>query len=320
MKKNVSILLILCFLVAANSKSFAQCCAAGNPITADGSASGGGKKVLEVQALYKYSYSDTYYEGSNNSGYKYIDYSYFNFTSLHLSYGITKRLKVSVELGYFFSKAQTFVFGFARSAHGLGDGVIGLQYNAYKNLSREIDIFPYTRITLPIGQFDQMSGPVVLPIDIQPSSGSFKYALGCLISKRYLEGKVAFFVDGSAEFSQRIETDRTNYKYGNLYNASLYGSYKFWKKLTGALQLRGQLREKASDRNEELVNATGGYVMFLSPQIRYNFVKFWNIGFVFEYPFYKNMNGTQLTNKYALTFKLSRTINFNKSSAKKPDR
>nr|NQU93539.1 transporter [Bacteroidota bacterium] len=215
------------------------------------------------------------------------------------------------EIGYFFSKAQTFVFGFDRSSHGLGDGVIGLQYNAYKNFQREFDIFPYARVTLPIGEFDQMNGPVVLPIDIQPSSGSYKYSLGCLFSKRYKEGKWAFFVDGSAELSQRIETDRTNYKYGNLYNVSLYGSYKFLEKLTGALQIRSQVREKASDKNGDLVNATGGHVMFLSPQVRYNFIKFWNAGFVFEYPFYKNMNGKQLTNKYALTFKVSRTINFN---------
>jgi len=312
MMKNLSLLLIICFLGVVNSKSLAQCCAAGNPITADGSAGGGGKNILEVQALYKHSYSDTYYEGSSKSDYEYIDYSFYDFTSLYLSYGVTKRLKLSFEIGYFFAKAQTFVFGFDRSAQGLGDGIIGVQYNAYKNLHRDIDIFPYTRITLPLGDFDQMNGPVILPIDIQPSSGSYKYALGCLISKRYHEGKMAFFIDGSAEFSQRIETDRTNYKYGNLYSASLYGSYKFWEKLTGALQLRSQLREKASNKDGELINATGGFVMFIAPQIRYNFVKFWNASMVFEYPFYKNMNGTQLTNNYALTIKLSRTINFNK--------
>jgi len=309
--ENTWLLLTICLIGTVNTSTYAQCCAAGNPITADGSVGGGGKKVLEIEALYKHSYSDTYYEGNSKSDYEYIDNSSFDFTSLRFSYGISNRLKVSADIGYFFSKAQTFVFGYDRTAHGLGDAVLGVQYNAYKNFSHEFDIFPYGRITLPIGEFDQMNGPVVLPIDIQPSSGSYKYALGCFVSKRYQEGKIAFFVDGSAEFSQRIETERTNYKYGNLYNFSIYGSYKVLTKITGAVQLRSQIREKASDKNGDLINATGGTVMFVCPQIRYNFVKFWNASLVYEYPFYKNMNGKQLTNKYALTFKISRTINFN---------
>lgn len=308
-----SFLLILAVLIiSAYSKVYSQCCAAGNPITADGSASGGGKNMLEVQALYKYSYSDTYYTGDEQSDYEYIDYSYFDFTAIRLAYGITDRLKASFELGYFFAKTQTFVFGFERKAQGLGDGVIGLQYNAYRNEEIQLDIFPYGRFTLPIGQFDQMNGPVILPIDIQPSSGSFKYMLGCLVSKRFFEGKVAMFIDGSAEFSQRIDTERTNYKYGNLYNVSIYGSYKIVENLTAAVQFRSQTREQASNKNDELINATGGHVVFFVPQARYQFYKFWNVSMIYEYPFYKNMNGTQLTNNYAITAKLSRTINLNK--------
>ena len=306
----ILMLTALCLLCSESTKG--QCCAAGNPITADGSAGGGGKNILEVQALYKHSFSDTYYKGTSKSDYEYIDYSSFDFTSLRLAYGITERLKASVELGYFFSKTQTFVFGYDRSAHGIGDGVIGLQYNAWRNQEIQMDLFPYVRFTIPVGEFDQMNGPVVLPIDIQPSSGSYKYMLGALLSKRFSEGKVAVFIDGSAEFSQRINTERTNYKYGNLYNVSLYGSYKVFENLTAAVQFRSQTREKASNKNHELVNATGGHVIFLTPQLRYNFFTFWNVSMIYEYPFYKNMNGTQLTNTYAVTVRLSRTINFNK--------
>nr|NQU91107.1 hypothetical protein [Bacteroidota bacterium] len=117
MMKKVSLLFAIFLFCSVNTISYAQCCAAGNPITADGSASGGGKKILQVQALYKHSYSDAYCEGSNKSDYEYIDYSFFDFTSLHLAYGVTQRLKLSFEIGYFFSKAQTFVFGFDRSSH-----------------------------------------------------------------------------------------------------------------------------------------------------------------------------------------------------------
>ncbi len=288
-----------------------QCCAAGNPITDDGSASGGGKKVLDISVLGTYSYSDIYFEGSKKSDYEYIDYSYFMYSSVNLSYGITNRLKVSAEMGYFFAKAQYFVFDQSRNATGFGDLVVGAQYLAYKNTKRLFNIFPRFRITLPVGDFDQVDGSVVLPIDIQPSSGSYKYHIGLLFSKLYMGGNLAFFLDNSLEYSQRIETERTNYKYGNLYSNSLYAGYKIRHALTVALQLRSQYRAKASNKDGELINATGGHVMFISPQIRYNFFKTWNVSLKYDYPFYKNMNGTQLTNNYVISLRLSKSLHFN---------
>lgn len=300
-------------------QSYSQCCAAGNPISADGSASGTGKKMLEVSLLYQHSYSSIYYEGQHRSDYTYIDYSYFDFSSLRLSYGITNRLKVRAEIGYFFSKAQYFDFGpgnnYDRRANGFGDLILGVQYNVYQNTPLEIDIFPSFDFTIPVGKFDQMNGPVVLPIDIQPSSGSFKYNAGLLLSKRFKAGKFATFLSGNIEFSQRINTERTNYKYGNLYNVSLYGSYTFLRNFTAALQVRTMIRDRASGSDKGKINATGGTYLFLTPQVRYTLLKYWSLGFLFEYPIYKYVNGTQLTNDYAFSFRFSRTINFNK---KKP--
>lgn len=289
----------------------AQCCAAGNPISDDGSASGGAKKVLEAGILGTYSYSDIYFKGSDKSDYEYIDYSYFMYSSANLAYGITDKLKVTAEIGYFFAKAQYFVFDQNRNATGLGDLVLGAQYLAYQNCEKFFNIFPRVKVTLPIGTFDQIDGSVVLPIDIQPSSGSYKYQIGLLFSKMYMEGKLALFFDNSFEYSQRIETERTNYKYGNLYNNSFYAGYKVASKLTLALQWRSQYRDRASDKNKELVNATGGHVMFIAPQIRYNFWEKWNVSLKYDYPFYKNMNGTQLTNNYAVSLRLSKSIDFN---------
>jgi hypothetical protein len=310
MMRNTILLIAFLLFILSPYKSSAQCCAAGNPISGDGSASGTSKNVMEVSLYYQHSYSDTYFDGTQKTDYKYIDYSFFDYTSLRLAYGISNRIKVSAELGYFFSKAQVFDFGYDRKAYGIGDLVLGVQYMAYRNGPRSFEVYPSFHITLPVGTFDQLIGVVVLPIDLQPSSGSFKYKAGVLLSKRYLQNKLAFFIDGSMEISQRINTDRTNYKYGNLYNLSLYGSYKIVKRLTGAIQTRCQIRDKASDSNKETLQSTGGYFMFVSPQLRYNFWRSWNISAVFEYPFYKNPNGKQLTNKYAYSFRLSRAINF----------
>lgn len=67
------------------------------------------------------------------------------------------------EIGYFFSKAQTFDFGYDRSANGFWDLIMGVQYKVYQNIPLAIDIFSSFDFTIPVGKFDQMNGPVVLP-------------------------------------------------------------------------------------------------------------------------------------------------------------
>jgi outer membrane putative beta-barrel porin/alpha-amylase len=311
--RRIPLFTILLLFILITSEISAQCCAAGNPISDDGSPGGDGKYKFEAGIFGSYSYSDIYFEGNKKSDYEYIDYSYFIYSSVNVSYGITDKLKFLAEIGYFFAKSQYFVFDQNRNATGLGDLVIGGQYLAYRNNEKQFNVFPRFKLTIPVGEFDQIDGSVVLPIDIQPSSGSYKYHFGLLFSKLYMGGNLAMFFDNSFEISQRIVTDRTNYKYGNLLNNSLYAGYKFAHNFTFALQLRSQYRNKASNKNKELINATGGHVLFLSPQLRYNFLKTWNITVKYDYPFYKNMNGTQLTNNYVFSLKLSKSLDFSRN-------
>jgi len=305
----LSLLFLVAFIFSSGT-IYGQCCAAGNPISDDGSAAGVGKNMLETSLFSTYSYSDLYYKGNEKTDYKYIDYSYFLFSSVNLAYGISNRLKITAEIGYFFAKAQYFVFDQNRNATGLGDLVLGAQYLIYRNNQHSFNIFPRVRVTLPIGKFDKVDGAVLLPIDIQPSSGSFKYHIGFVMSKLFMGGNLALFFDNSVEFSQRIQTSRTNYKYGNLYNNSLHAGYKLHPKLTASLQIRSQIREKASDKNKELINATGGHVMFSALQLRYLIAPKWNVMLKYEFPFYKNMNGTQLTNNYVVSLRLSKNFDF----------
>ncbi len=299
-----------------NQTSFAQCCAAGNPDSDDAFNSGGGKNVLTASTLYKYSYSDTYFEGTKALDYQYIDFSSFNYMSISLSYGISDRLKLSSDIGYFFAKAQTFIPTSwddkpYREASGLGDASVTAIYQLYKTKKNHFEFFPLVKITLPVGQFDQIYNRVLLPIDLQPSSGNFKYAMGLLVNKKFSNDKFSMSAIGSIELSQRIDTDRTNYKYGNLYNISLMGSYKITKNLTAKLQIRNQIRERAMNK-DIIVDATGGYVAFVVPQLSYRLYKTWGITAAWEQPIYKNMNGRQLTNKYAYSIKLTKNFNLKK--------
>ncbi len=303
----VSILLVVSYQVQA------QCCAAGNPVSSGDGIGEGGKKKLTLSLSHKYSYSDTYYEGNQLSSYSYIEDSHFNFSSLNARYGLTEKLAIYAELGYFIDKAQSFSFGdFEREAVGLGDANLGASYVLYQTKSKRFSLIPTARITLPIGQFDKTYGPVVLPIDIQPSSGSFKYNGGLTLIKRFEHSKLILSSSNFMEYSQQIDTERTRYKYGNLYNFSLMASYPVAKKLKAAVMVQSQIREKATDSKGNEVNASGGHVMFLNPQLSYAFKHDYQLTFTWEQPIYKNMNGTQLTNNYAFSLKLAKTFDFHK--------
>jgi len=167
-------------------------------------------------------------------------------------------------------------------------------------------------MVFPIGQFDQQDGVVVLPIDIQPSAGSFKYNMGVAFSLRFKNSKFALFSANNIEISQRIDTERTNYKYGNLYNFSLSGSYRFNNNFSARLITRYMVRERASNSKHEEINATGGKIVYVTPEISYTFYDNWHATVSWEQPVYKYMNGIQLTNKWALFVRVSRAINLGK--------
>ena len=92
-------------LLFMQSGASAQCCSAGAPSNANCSLSDGGKDVLRISLSHAYSYSDKYYNGATKLSKTYID-SYFNYSSLNLSYGLTNKLQLIGDLGYFFNKAQ----------------------------------------------------------------------------------------------------------------------------------------------------------------------------------------------------------------------
>jgi hypothetical protein len=310
-----NILVLFLFLITGLSNTaHAQCCAAGNPDSDDNLTEGGGKNRLLIALGYKYSYSDQYYLGTEHNDFDYVRYSDYDFSSLTFTYGITDKLKLTSDIGYFFSKAQVSDYRAEKNAYGLGDGSLTAVYNLYKTKKHSFSFVPIVKVTFPIGQFDQKDGIVVLPIDLQPSAGFYRYSGGLMVLKKFEGTKFSSNFLANMEASQRIDTERTNYKYGNLYNISLAGKYTLNKSVGFKLQSRYQIRNRASNANKELINATGGHVVFLSPQVSCTLFKTWRLGAIYDYPIYKNMNGRQLTNKYMVSVKLSKLLDFNKST------
>jgi len=301
-------ILLFAFIgLCLNFKTLAQCCAAGNP-SSDGGALGMAKNSFSVSASFLHSYSDTYFEGDQESNWDYLKNTNFNFGLLNLDYGLTDKLKLSTELGYFIDKSIQYSFIDAtRKASGLGDAAIGIQYNIDSYKEKLINISSSIKTTIPIGKFDQMDGNIILPIDIQPSSGSYKLKSSFMIHKGFFGSKFSISTLWSSEFSQRINTDRTNYKYGNLYNVAIKVSHLTSKKISSGVSLLLIHREKAGNKGM-VINSTGGSFLSLQPSISYQLKNNYSVNSSVSIPVYKNVNGIQLTNKYMLAFGISKNF------------
>lgn len=304
---------LLCIIALSfNLQTRAQCCSAGNP-SSGGGTSGMSKNSFAVSSTFIHSYSDTYLEGSSPSDYVYLNNSNFDFGLLAFNYGLTDKISLSTELGYFLDKSiefnkDLFVSEFInpkRTARGLGDAAIGLQYHLDSYKEKLINISTSLKVSIPIGQFDQMDGNIILPIDIQPSSGSYKVKSSFMIHKGFFGSKFSLSTYWSSEFSQRINTERTDYKYGNLYNLGFKVSHRTSKKINTGIYLLLVHREKAGN-NSVVMHSTGGSFVNLQPSASFQLKNNYSINSSIVFPIYRNINGIQLVNKYVFAVGLSK--------------
>jgi len=297
--------------LAFNFQILAQCCAAGNP-SSDGGSLGLPKNSLSLSASFIHSYSDTYFIGNQVSDENYWKSSKFDFSLVAINYGLTEKIQISTEIGYFIDKMNHNLVAISdtiinKKASGLGDATIGIQYHLFSNKQQMLNIAPMVKLTLPVGQFDQMDGNIVLPIDIQPSSGSYKLNTSLLITKGFFGSKFSASSFLSAEFSQEINTDRTNHKYGNLYTASFNVNHKTSDKLSTGLGLNYQHRKKAINSGN-IIEASGGTYIRVQPKISYYLKNNYSINTAINIPIYRYVNDYQLTNKYNFVFGINKSF------------
>ena len=314
MKKEIQLLLFGLIILTFPKLSNGQCCAAGNPVSADGSINQG-KGILKISTLYQHSFSDVYFEGNKESDFTYKT-TYYDFSSLKLAYSVSDKLNLAGEFGYFLNKSEHIIpSDFTRYATGIGDAALTLRYSLFKNSNKLFEFAPFFTLKIPVGEFDQVQNNVLLPIDLQPSSGSFRFKPAIMLYKGLGQSKFALYSIFSTEFAQAIKTSRTiNYKYGNLYLLSFFASYQAREWLKTSIEIREQYRGMANNNGLD-VKATGGHVLFLVPRITTTY-KDWELGVIYNQPVYKNLNSPgfpQLSNNYAFAVNLGRKIKLTKN-------
>jgi len=290
---------------------FSQCCSMGSPAGASTYVGVLAKNHLRFVVFYRNNYLDTYYESTKPSKIPtHLTKSFFNFTGITLSYGITKRLTVDADLGYFINKTQVYkVADVETRARGFGfsNGNVILKYGAYIKPQKQIELTVGAGFKFPFSTKPLYVDGTRLVIDLQPSSDAFGLSGHLIFSKGFPEISMRLMSVNKYEYNF---SNSDHYRFGSTVTDAIFLSKKIVKNLFGVLQVRNEYRFKDYGTTEYEEN-TGGEVMILSAQISYSIVGKWHVAGLFDYPFYKNENGRQLTSKYSFAFSLTRDFNLN---------
>lgn len=309
-------LLFILFL-SFNNNINAQCFASsGNPVGGSDNIGVMSKGVARVSSFYRYSYFNKYFE--NNKKYNgdkgILKSANYNYIGLLTGYGVNEKWTLEAEAGYYLNKTQNYNFDdFSLTAKGLSNAVISSKHKIFYNSDKRIELSISGGINIPFYKnFIEKDG-VVLPVDIQPSTGSNGLVFQTFLIKENSFKGVRFF------YSNRIEKyfeNKQNYLFGNSYSNSLFFSKHFvfekykLKDWTIIMQLRNQIKTP-NYREDKKVDASGNMIFYLTPQINLSINDSWNISLLGDIPVYQYYNNIQLANNFSFGFILIKDITNN---------
>lgn len=313
------LLLILILPLLFSQHAVSQCCSPGNPI--------GGTSALGVNDLnswklflnYRYGYSGQYYEGDQPSETQFIQDGNFNHLGLIAAYGLSSRLTIEAELGYFINKTQRYIDGVIpaqQSGSGLTDVHLSARLNLFRNTMEEWEITTGLGAKIPIGTNEQKdTRGAFLPRDLQPTTGAYDLVHSMFFYKGFLNKKIRTFLLTRIEYRGKSLDE---YRYGNLYAASLFGSFSPSTQWIFIGQIRSEFRGQDTrpesgfgipdGKGREKIIPTGSRKFFLTPQISYSVSSALQVSILAEVPVYQHYNDKQLSTTAAIMLSLGYTI------------
>ena len=281
-----------------------QCCSTGSPVGASVYVGVLNKYHLRAITYYRYNYSDTYYQDDRKTTEDVpLQYSNYNFIGIALAYGITRRLTVETDAGYFINKTQVFkTIDYTEKGYGLATGGITLKYGFFINPMKQIEITGGAGFRYPFSLKPQMVDGVQLSRDVQPSTNAFGASGMLFLNKGFPSITMRIFSINRYDYNF---TDQNDYQYGSILLNSLFVAKTVLKNLLALLQLRSEYRTPDKDHGEKRINS-GNYLLLISPQLTYAIAGKWNVSVLVDIPVYKNYQGKQLTPKYSVAVSLTR--------------
>lgn len=289
--------------------SSSQCLSSVNPVGGTSSLLALQSKTMRVITFCKFNYGDQYYQENQPSDFDLIERAFYNYIGTILGYGITSRLTLETEAGYFINKTQQYNVEPVQKLRGYGFSniIFSARYGIYRDNHRRLFYSASAGVKIPCSGNYQVVNGVELSEELQPTIGSYGLVFqSFLVKENSLRGLRYFLIN-------RLETNRANrkdFKLGTSFFTSFYVSKHLmfeWLKgdWTTILQIRNEIRNQ-NKRESVPVEASGGILFFLSPQINFSIHETWNISIMGDIPVYQYLHGIQLGTKYGITLSLSR--------------
>ena len=309
MINRLNIIYLVIALIAANNNIYSQCaCAGGASIggaTPVGSASNIGvlkKHALRFNLLFKHSYG----EGTYSHDIKLDEGDYHSFSSDFLSFtagfGLSEKLTLEAELGYFADKTLEYWYAEPGSREILSESRSGLshisllgKYNLYHDIEENFEFTAAGGIKAPLSFPDDID-----LFHIHPSTRAYSFILQSFLYKGFEDYESHLFLINRFEYNTKNDLE---YKYGSALYTSLIGAKELFEDFLGIIEIRNEYRqydEYGGKRNDD----SGGFLFFLSPQLNYT-AGSWNFSAVFDIPFYNYYFGEQLANKFSVGLNMS---------------
>jgi hypothetical protein len=294
-------------------RGISQCCSS-NPVAGSVNIGVLSKNTLRSITFFRYSYSDKYITGSRGSDFNGVKKAYYNYLGEILSFGINQRLTLETETGYYINKTEILntIPEITQKGWGLYNGVTTLKYGLIRKDEFEISLA--AGIKYPFTKKQREIYGVRLPQTLQSSTGAFGAAGQLFIHKNFPQSGLRIFS------INRIEINGTNtvsYRYGNLYTFSFFISKSINYRWTAILQVTDEARGR-DIRDGKKIISSGGYAIFITPQINFSFSQDFNLSVLASMPVYRYFNGTQLGGGIPVAVTLTKDFNLGKPAALPP--
>jgi len=290
---------------------YSQCLSSVNPVGGTESLLVLEKNAVRIISFYKYGHGNQYYTKDKKTDFNLIEKAYYNYYSLLVDYGISNKLTLEAEAGYYFNKTQIFNVEpkYTLTGKGLSNLVVMAKTNVYTNHVKRIYFAVASGPKIPFARQPQKENNVLLPTDLQPTQGAYGLVVNSTFVKENSEKGLRFFVTNRIEINSR---NKSNYLQGTSIFTSAYLSKHLmfsWLKgdWTTILQLRNEIRTKDKNSTHN-IESSGGTLFFLVPQLNYMIFKHWSLSAMIDFPVYQYFNGTQMGSLPGLTISLSRAF------------
>jgi hypothetical protein len=303
--------LFIVFLLLQPFLSEGQCLSSVNPVGGTDNLLVLEKKSLRIISFYRYGQGNRYFEGTEHSAYDLINKAYYNYLSTIIGYGLTNKLSLELETGYFLNKTQQYNLSpeYILTGRGLSNAVLLIKHSLFAEPFKRIYITGAAGSKIPLTRELQQQSNVTLPVEVQPTIGAFGAVVGASFVKENSGTGRRYF------FSSRFETNAENkeyYRQGNAFYNSLFISQHLKHpalkdKWTAILQFRHEHRgiDRISTRLKE---SSGSTLLFVTPQLNFVLLDEWYFSGLADIPAYQNFKGIQLGAGMGFSFIVSRTF------------